>query len=59
MSATASLAQLTSIDTAKLLTMTGEVFDAERARSLGLLTGVDDDPMAAATGTQPEFRDRA
>lgn len=48
MSATASLAQLTSIDTAKLLTMTGEVFDAERARSLGLLTGVADDPMVAA-----------
>lgn len=48
MSLSASIAQLTSIDIAKRLTMTGETFDAARALEWGLVSGVADDPFAAA-----------
>lgn len=48
MSASAALAQLTSIDVAKRLTMTGEMFSADYAREIGLVTGVAEDPHAEA-----------
>lgn len=48
MSGIRSLAELVGIDTAKLLTMTGDTFSGERAKELGLVTELADDPMAAA-----------
>ena len=48
MSGIKSLAQVVGMDTAKLLTMTGDTFSGERAKELGLVTEVADDPMAAA-----------
>jgi enoyl-CoA hydratase/carnithine racemase len=48
MSASAALSQLTGIDTAKRLTMTGEMFSAAHAKEIGLVTGVADDPHAEA-----------
>ncbi|MGB6246048.1 MULTISPECIES: crotonase/enoyl-CoA hydratase family protein [Gordonia] len=48
MSLSASIAQLTSIDVAKRLTMTGEKFSAAQALTWGLVSEVHDDPFAAA-----------
>jgi enoyl-CoA hydratase/carnithine racemase len=48
MSGVQSLAQLVGIDTAKLLTMTGETVSGERAHQLGLVTTLAADPSAAA-----------
>lgn len=48
MSGIKSLTELVGIDTAKLLTMTGDTFDGERAKELGLVTEVTPDPMGAA-----------
>jgi len=48
MSGTLSLRELLPMDVAKRLTMTGEIFDGHRARELGLVTEVADDPLAAA-----------
>lgn len=48
MSASMSLAQLTSIDTAKRLTMTGEMVAASHALQLGIVSEVADDPLATA-----------
>jgi enoyl-CoA hydratase/carnithine racemase len=48
MSGIRSLAQLVGIDTAKLLTMTGETFSGARALELGLVTELAEDPLAAA-----------
>ncbi|MCF8608699.1 crotonase/enoyl-CoA hydratase family protein [Gordonia sp. HY285] len=48
MSLSASIAQLTSIDVAKRLTMTGETFDAHQALGWGLVSGVSDDPHGDA-----------
>jgi enoyl-CoA hydratase/carnithine racemase len=49
MAGTVALRELLPIDVVKRLTMTGEVFDGARARDLGLVTEVADDPLAAAT----------
>jgi enoyl-CoA hydratase/carnithine racemase len=43
-----TLSELVGMDTAKLLTMTGDVITGEHAHSLGLATGVDPDPHAVA-----------
>jgi enoyl-CoA hydratase/carnithine racemase len=43
-----TLAQLVGIDTAKQLTMTAEVISGRDAHDLGLVTGLDADPVAAA-----------
>lgn len=48
MSGTVSLRELLPMDVAKRLTMTGEIFDGDRARELGLVTDVSGDPHAAA-----------
>jgi enoyl-CoA hydratase/carnithine racemase len=42
------LAQLVGIDTAKLLTMTGDTVTGEEALRLGLVTQLADDPLSAA-----------
>ncbi len=43
-----ALRELAAIDTIKELTMTARIFDANEAKSLGLVTHVYDDPMAEA-----------
>lgn len=48
MSGIKGLAQVVGMDTAKLLTMTGETFTGERAKELGLVTQLSNDPMTAA-----------
>lgn len=48
MSGVRSLAEVVGMDTAKLLTMTGDTITGERAHQLGLVTELADDPMAAA-----------
>jgi enoyl-CoA hydratase/carnithine racemase len=48
MSGVRSMAQLVGIDTAKRLTMTAEVLSGTEAHRLGLVTGLADDPLAAA-----------
>lgn len=48
MSGIQSIAELVGIDRAKLLTMTAEVFDGSRAAELGLVTTLDNDPIAGA-----------
>jgi enoyl-CoA hydratase/carnithine racemase len=48
MSGIRSLTELVGMDTAKLLTMTGDTFSGERAKELGLVTEVTADPMGAA-----------
>ena len=48
MSGIKSLSQLVGIDVAKRLTMTAEVISGTEAHDLGLVTGVDTDPLAAA-----------
>ena len=59
MSLSASIAQLTGIDVAKRLTMTAEIFDAAQALDWGLVTGVDDDPFAAAAALVDKIRERS
>jgi enoyl-CoA hydratase/carnithine racemase len=49
MSGTLSLRELLPMDVAKRLAMTGEIFDGDRARELGLVTEVSSDPLATAT----------
>lgn len=48
MSGIQALKELVGIDRAKLLTMTAEVFDGSRAHELGLVTTLDNDPVAGA-----------
>jgi enoyl-CoA hydratase/carnithine racemase len=48
MSGIRSLAEVVGMDTAKLLTMTGEPVSGTEAKQLGLVTEVADDPTAAA-----------
>ena len=48
MSGIRSLAELVGIDTAKRLTMTAETLSGKEAHDLGLVTGLDADPLAAA-----------
>ncbi|MFT4200756.1 crotonase/enoyl-CoA hydratase family protein [Gordonia sp. (in: high G+C Gram-positive bacteria)] len=59
MSLSASIAQLTSIDIAKRLTMTGEMFDAPQALEWGLVSSVDADPMAAAADLVDTVKQRS
>src|SRR6478735_381337 len=59
MSGIRSLAQLVGIDTAKRLTMTAETLTGERAHELGLVTGLADDPLAAAADLVEQLRVRS
>jgi enoyl-CoA hydratase/carnithine racemase len=49
MAITRTLPRLVSIDVAKELTWTGRIFSGEEAHSLGLVTRVASEPLAAAT----------
>ncbi|GEE00135.1 enoyl-CoA hydratase/isomerase family protein [Gordonia spumicola] len=59
MSLTASIAQLTTIDVAKRLTMTGEMFNAAQALDWGLVSGVSDDPLADAEALVVAIKERS
>ncbi len=59
MSGIRTLSELVGIDTAKLLTMTGDTFDGARALELGLVTELADDPMAAAEALVARLRTRS
>ena len=59
MSGVHSLAQLVGIDTAKLLTMTGETVTGERAHALGLVTRLATDPVAAAEELAEQLTERS
>jgi enoyl-CoA hydratase/carnithine racemase len=59
MSGIRTLSELVGIDTAKLLTMTGDTFDGAQALELGLVTELADDPMAAAEALVARLRTRS
>jgi len=59
MSGVRSLAELVGIDVAKRLTMTAEVISGQEARELGLVTGLDADPLAAADALIRRLGDRS
>jgi enoyl-CoA hydratase/carnithine racemase len=54
-----SLSELVGIDTAKLLTMSGDTVSGTTAKELGLVTEVADDPMAAADALVERLRTRS
>ncbi|MDF0528795.1 crotonase/enoyl-CoA hydratase family protein [Tsukamurella sp. 8F] len=59
MSLSASIAQLTTIDVAKRLTMTGETFSAQQALDWGLVSSVSDDPAAQAAELIEKLKERS
>jgi enoyl-CoA hydratase/carnithine racemase len=59
MSGARSLAQLVGIDTAKLLTMTGDPVTGAQALQLGLVTEVAEDPLSAADALVERLRGRS
>ncbi len=59
MSGIRSLAEVTSIDTAKRLTMTAEMISGKEAHDLGLVTVVDTDPIAGATAFAERLTERS
>jgi enoyl-CoA hydratase/carnithine racemase len=59
MSGIKGLAELVGMDTAKLITMTGDTFDGTRAKEIGLVTEVSDDPMAAAEALIEQLKTRS
>ncbi len=59
MSGIRSLAELTSLDTAKRLTMTAEMLSGKEAHDLGLVTELDADPVAAATAFARQLAGRS
>lgn len=54
-----TLAELTSIDTAKRLTMTAEMLTGKQAHDLGLVSELDSDPIAAATAFAESLAQRS
>jgi enoyl-CoA hydratase/carnithine racemase len=59
MSITRTLPRLVGIDVAKELTFTGRVLDASEAHALGLVTRLDDDPLAAARALAAQIAERS
>jgi enoyl-CoA hydratase/carnithine racemase len=59
MSITRSLPRLVGIDVAKELTYTGRVLDGREAHALGLVTRLDDDPLAAAQALAVQIAERS
>jgi enoyl-CoA hydratase/carnithine racemase len=59
MSGTVALRQLVGIDIAKELTMTGRIFGGHEAKSLGLVTGVADDPLQPALALAEQIKTRS
>ena len=54
-----SLSELVGIDVAKKLTMTAEVVTGKEARNLGLVTELDNDPVAAAVAFAEQLKGRS
>ena len=54
-----SLKGLISLDLAKELTLTARIFDAEYAKSIGLVTHLNDAPMTQALALAEEFAQRS
>lgn len=59
MSGIQALKEIVGIDQAKLLTMTAEVFDGSRALELGLVTKLDNDPVAGARRLAEELSQKS
>ena len=59
MALTRTLPRLVGIDVAKDLTYTGRVVSGTEARELGLVTRLDDDPLAAANALAAEIAGRS
>jgi enoyl-CoA hydratase/carnithine racemase len=59
MSITRTLPRLVGIDIAKELTYTGRVFSGDEALSLGVVTRVEDDPLAAAQSLAAEIASKS
>ena len=59
MAITRTLPRLVAIDVAKELTFTGRVVDGTEAQSLGLVTRLADDPLAAASALATEIAQRS
>lgn len=59
MSGVRSLSELVGIDVAKKLTMTAEIVSGKEAAELGLVTGLDSDPVAAALSLAEELRSKS
>lgn len=59
MSGSVTLRELLPMDQAMRLTMTGERFSGTRAKELGLVTEVSDDPLAAARALAAEIATRS
>lgn len=59
MTGTVTLRELLPMDQAKLLTMTGRMFNGTEARELNLVTGVSDDPLAEAEKLVAEIKARS
>jgi len=54
-----ALRELMPIDLAKELAMTARLFDGNEAKSMGLVTHVNEDPMAAAMAFAEEIKSRS
>jgi enoyl-CoA hydratase/carnithine racemase len=59
MSITRTLPRLVGIDVAKELTYTARVFSGEEAQALGVVTRLDEDPLAAARALAAEIAQRS
>jgi enoyl-CoA hydratase/carnithine racemase len=59
MTGSITLRELMPIDQAKRLTMTGELFNGERAKALNLVTEVSDDPLAMAEALADQIKSRS
>lgn len=59
MTGSITLRELVPIDAAKRLTMTGELFDGSKAKSLNLVTEAVDDPLAAAEALAAQIKLRS
>jgi enoyl-CoA hydratase/carnithine racemase len=59
MSITRTLPRLVGIDVAKELTFTGRVFSGEEAATLGVVTRVSDEPLAAARALADEIASKS
>lgn len=59
MSGTVSLRELLPMDVAKELAMTGREFDGNEAKALNLVTGLSDEPMAAAEALAEQIKTRS
>jgi enoyl-CoA hydratase/carnithine racemase len=59
MSGIQALKEVVGMDQAKLLTMTAEIFDGSRAHELGIVTKLDNDPVAGARRLAEELTQKS